>query len=125
MFSCFVSHYTDTHLHVFSLVLIALNLPLIINKILQQQDDPSLEFTFPRHPKKTIPDTSIQDLDPRPPVDNVHVSVFPHEMTTITPGENPTRTLNQDISSVELMMIVSLFHFFRLGSDPSSPRCTT
>ena len=29
---------------------------------------------------KTIPATSIQDLDPRPCADNAHASVFPHEM---------------------------------------------
>jgi hypothetical protein len=38
---------------------------------------------------------SVQDLDPRPCTDNDPVSILPHEMTVIEPGENPnpTRTL--------------------------------
>ena len=43
--------------------------------------------------QKTIPTTSVQDLDPRPCTDNVHAPVLPLEMTSIEPGENPTRTL--------------------------------
>jgi hypothetical protein len=49
------------------------------------------QLTF--HVQKTTPGTCIQDLDPRPDTDNVHVSVFSFEMTGIEPGENPTRTL--------------------------------
>jgi hypothetical protein len=44
--------------------------------------------------QKTIPTTTIQDLDPRPCTDNAHASVLPLEMTAISePDENPTRTL--------------------------------
>ena len=46
-----------------------------------------------RHTQQTIQGTSTQDLDPHPCVDSTHVSVLPHEMMTIEPGENPTRTL--------------------------------
>ncbi len=45
------------------------------------------------HAQQTVQDTSAQDLDPRPCADNVHTSVLHHEMMTIEPGENPTRTL--------------------------------
>ena len=43
--------------------------------------------------QKTIPTTSVHDLDQRPCADNAHVSILPHEMTAIEPVENPTRTL--------------------------------
>ncbi len=48
--------------------------------------------------QKTIPDTSVQDLDPRPCAHNAHVSVLPHEMTTVEPGENPTTDMSNSIS---------------------------
>jgi hypothetical protein len=46
-------------------------------------------------PQKIIPASSLQDLNPRPCVDNVHVSVLPFEMSVIEPcdGEIPTRKL--------------------------------
>ena len=42
---------------------------------------------------KLLRTTSVQDLDPRPSANNDHVSVLAHEMTTIEPGEKPSRTL--------------------------------
>ena len=45
------------------------------------------------HTQQTVQVTSAQDLDPRPCVENAHASVLPHEMMTIEPGKNPTRTL--------------------------------
>ena len=63
-------------------------------------------------PQKTIQTTCMQDLDPRPCTDNVHASHITE-------------------SSVELMMIVCLFHFGRFGLDLQEPtedrdqsRCT-
>ncbi len=47
------------------------------------------------HTQKIIPTTSVQDLNPRPCVDNVHASVLSFEMETIEPDdvEIPTRKL--------------------------------
>ncbi len=47
------------------------------------------------HDQKFIPDTSVQDLNPRPCVDNTHTSILSFEMTVIEPGdaEIPTRKL--------------------------------
>jgi hypothetical protein len=42
--------------------------------------------------QKNIPATSIQDLNPRPCVDNTHASVLPFEMTAIEPGDGEIRT---------------------------------
>ena len=61
------------------------------------------------HVQQTIQATSVQDLDRRLCSDNAHVSVLPHEMVTIEPGETGNLWISQVISSVELMMIVSLF----------------
>ena len=49
------------------------------------------QLTF--HVQQTIQATSVQDLDPRPCVDNTHVSVLTHEMSVTEPCKNPTRTL--------------------------------
>ena len=45
--------------------------------------------------QKIIPGTSVQDLNPRPCVDNTHMSVLSFEMTDIEPddGEIPPRKL--------------------------------
>jgi hypothetical protein len=43
--------------------------------------------------QKTIPATSIQDLNPRPSTDNVHVSVLSFQMAAIEPGDNLTHRL--------------------------------
>ena len=45
------------------------------------------------HKQQTIKGTRVQDLDPRPCADNVHVSVLAHEMAAIEPSEIPSRTL--------------------------------
>ena len=39
------------------------------------------------HTQQTTQSTSVQDLDPRPCVDNAHESVLPHEMSAIEPGD--------------------------------------
>ena len=49
------------------------------------------QLTF--HKQQIIKDTSVQNLDPSPCVNNVHMSVLTHEMEVIEPGENPSRTL--------------------------------
>jgi hypothetical protein len=48
--------------------------------------------------QRTIPATSVQDLDPRPCAHNAHASVLPHEMTVVEPGENPTTDMPNSIS---------------------------
>ena len=58
--------------------------------------------------------TSVQDLNPRTCTDNAHESVLTHEMVTIEPDENPSRTLTWKplvfvpTSNVVLMMTVFL-----------------
>ena len=64
--------------------------------------------------QQTIQGTSDQDLDPRPSVDSDHTPVLPHEMTTIEPGENPTRTLTWK-------SLVFLSHIKRRTNDDRFP----
>jgi hypothetical protein len=47
------------------------------------------------HAQKTVPATSIQDLNPRPCADNAHTSVMSFEVEAIEPGDGeiPTHTL--------------------------------
>ena len=46
------------------------------------------------HTQQIIKETSTQDLDPLPLVNNDHPSVLPFEMYTLEPGEPPSRSLN-------------------------------
>ena len=46
------------------------------------------------HTQQIIKETSTQDLDPRPLVNNDYPSVLPFEMYALEPGESPTRSLN-------------------------------
>ena len=71
------------------------------------------QLTF--HAQKTIPGTSILDLDPRPCSDNDHTSVLPHEMTDIEPGESPTRTFTWK-------SLAFLSHIKRRTNDDRFPR---
>jgi hypothetical protein len=82
------------------------------------------------HAQQAILATSVQDLDPRPCADNAHVSVLPHEMAAMEPGENPTRTLTWK-------SLAFLSHIKRRSNDDRfplplmgdlvllQPRCTT
>ena len=66
----------------------------ILDRFCHRLNTPCLDrqqLTF--HVQQIIQTSSVQDLDPHPCADNAHTSVLPHELESIEPGENPTRTL--------------------------------
>jgi hypothetical protein len=67
--------------------------PWIIN--IRKSNNNRIVHQLVFHTQKIIPTTSIQDLNPRPCVDNTNVSDLPFEMEAIEPGDGeiPTRKL--------------------------------